>query len=175
MFGFLDSTPRCQSRQVVEVERRVVGSQEPWKDYLRTITNANGRFEERVRIKRTAEYRAKAPLTPLCRRARSTSILVSARAKVITFIGDATPRRGTNFRIYGRVRPAHGGTKVILQTRRNGSWRKTFEQPLSNRSTFSFFPLAGWEGRRAFRVRWPRGDFDHVAGVGRGFVVRTHD
>ena len=90
-------------------------------------------------------------------------------------VGDNTPERGTNFRIHGRVRPSHDGTEIKLQRLKDGRWVSLFRQDLSDRSTFSFLPLATWEGDRRFRLRWPRADFDHIAGYSRVFVVRAHD
>jgi len=174
LFGFVESSPRCSERQVVELDRRFIGPGGRWRDLRTTATNGSGRFEERIRVYRNAEYRAVLRRTPLCGRGESTSRLVNVRVKVVASLTDATPERGTNFRIYGRVRPDHRSTEIKLQRLKGRRWVTLFRQELSDRSTFSFFPLAGWEGDRRFRVRWPRADFDHVAGSSRVLIVRSH-
>ncbi|MDQ3939896.1 MAG: hypothetical protein M3238_00925 [Actinomycetota bacterium] len=158
----------------MQVQRRIVAPRQKWENFRFVVTNRRGQFEERVTIRRSAEYRAITPATPRCARAKSDSLLVNARARVITFVGDATPERGRNFRVHGRVEPRHPDTRIALQRRKKGDWVTVQAQELSARSTFSFFPLATWKGRRTFRIRWPRGDFDHIAGYGRVFEITTH-
>jgi hypothetical protein len=138
------------------------------------VTDGNGEFHDRVRISRNAEYVARVPRTQSCRKARSIAILVEARAVVVTRVGDDSPQRGTNFRIHGEVKPRHPGTEVLLQEKRHGRWVEMFRESLSRHSTFSFFPLADWHGSRRLRVKWPRGDYSHSAGFGRGLVITTH-
>ena len=173
-FGFLDSTARCAVGETVEIQRRIVGPNERWKEHKLEVTDANGEFESLFRIWKNAEYRALVRRDRFCQREESTSVLVNARVRVRARVDDHTPEQGSNFRIFGRVRPAHDGTEVRLQWRRNGGWRTIFSQPLSNRSTFSFFPRATWDGGRKVRIKWPRGDFEHIAGYSRTFIIRTH-
>jgi len=175
LFGFVDSSPRCSERQAVELDRRLRGPNQRWRDFRTTVTNRSGRFEERVTVRRNAEYRAVVPRTPLCARGQSLSRLVKVRVKISVYLSDARPQRGTNFRIYGRVKPNHRGTEIKLQRYENGRWSSWFRQDLSDRSTFSFFPLATWRGDERLRLKWPRADFDHVTGYSRTIIVRTHD
>jgi hypothetical protein len=172
-FGFLESTAQCAVGEIVEIQRRIVGPNERWTEHKREVTDANGEFESFFRIWKNAEYRTLVRRDRFCQREESTSVLVNARVRVIARVDDHTPERDTNFRIFGRVEPSHDGTEIHFQWRRNGRWRTVFSQPLSDRSTFSFFPLADWD-RRKVRIKWPRGDFDHIAGYSRVVIVRTH-
>jgi hypothetical protein len=65
----------------------------------------------------------------------------------------------------------------VLQILRRGDWRNFRDftaQPLSRRSTFSYFLSASWRGRREFRVKWPKADYDHETNVSESLRIKTH-
>jgi hypothetical protein len=137
-------------------------------------TDAEGRFRLRDTARWSSLYTAVVGRDAGCPRRRSDPEPVFAHVWFKVRVTDTTPAMETSFRIAGSVHPNHSGTRVLLQMKRANRWRTIQRQELNSQSSFSFSLFANWEGRRAIRVKWPKGDRDHAKGASRSIVIRTH-
>ena len=162
----------CSIASPVTVRRMILGTSKN-VPIASTTTDENGDFRTRERARWNAVYTAVAPRSAGCRREESNPVLVRVSVRFSVRISDSTPQRFTNFRINGRLRPSHPGSEVLLQRKKRDRWVTIQRQPLSPQSTYSFFPLASWQGRRDFRIKWPQADRDHTTGTSRTSTIRT--
>jgi hypothetical protein len=165
------SSQACEDNEVVEIQRRIHGTSE-FKDYKTTASDAQGNFDVNALVTKNADYQAVAPGSGSCTDANSSSVAVLAKVKVTRRAIPASPDRGDNVTIKGRVLPKHVGDKVTLQRKKGTRWVKVATTELKRRSVYRFVVEVDW-ARRTFRVRWPSQDADHSTGKSRKVVVRA--
>ncbi|MDQ3956396.1 MAG: hypothetical protein M3285_12700 [Actinomycetota bacterium] len=76
-FGEIDGFPACEDNEVVRL-RRSPPDRNRWKTIDTTVTLPDGSYEFRKRIRKTRDYKAVAPNSPTCKKARSPIIRVVA-------------------------------------------------------------------------------------------------
>jgi hypothetical protein len=157
------------------VIRRLIFGTSRYLEVATATTGSTGEFQIGERVRWSALYSAVARRSEGCGKRKSDPEPVFAHVWFSVKVSDRRPKRFTNFRVHGRVRPNHGDTKVILQEYRGGRWRKLQSGDLSPQSSFSFFPQASWRGKHYLRLRWPQADRDHEAGTSRVLVITTHE
>lgn len=162
----------CSIASPVTVRRMILGTSKE-VSIAETTTDENGNFRTTERARWNSVYTAVARRNAGCRREVSDPIVVRVSVRFSVRISDRTPQRHTNFRINGRVRPSHPNTEVLLQRLRRDRWVTVQRQPLSPQSSYSFFPVAPWQGKRDFRIKWPQADRDHATGTSRTVTIRT--
>lgn len=162
----------CMISSPVAVRRMILGTSKEIT-IAETRTNRNGDFRTTERARWNSVYTAVARRNAGCRREVSDPILVRVSVRFSVRVSDRTPQRHTNFRVNGRVRPSHPDSDVLLQRLRRNRWVTIQRQPLSPQSSYSFFPLASWQGKRDFRIKWPQADRDHSTGASRSITIRT--
>ena len=164
----------CYAGVKVQLERVISGTQRRL-----TIdseeTDARGRFRMTDDVRWTSVYYAVATRDNDCTRRESTPEGVRAHVRFNVKVSDRSPQRGANFRIHGRVRPSHPHSTVELQQRRRSRWKTIQRTAISDQSRFSFFPFASWQGKRDFRIKWPKNDRDHETGLSSVVTIRSHD
>ena len=164
--------PHCMIASPVTIRQRILGTSRSLP-VAEVRTGENGGFRARERVRWSSVYTAVAQQEAGCRRELSDPVAVYASVRLSIRISDPHPTRFTNFRVHGRVRPSHPHTDVLLQRRKRDRWITVQRQELSGRSSYSFFPLAGWQGKRHFRVKWPKSDHDHETGTSRSITIRA--
>lgn len=164
--------PDCMIDKPVTVRRLIFGTSKRLPVANRR-TDQRGRFRVAERARWSSAYTAVAHRREGCRREVSDPVVVYVRARLGIRVDDRTPSRFTNFRVFGRLRPSHRSTEVLLQRQGRRGWSRVQSQELSGRSTYSFFPLADWRGKRVFRVKWPKADRDHETGTSGPITIRT--
>jgi hypothetical protein len=163
----------CRSGTRVTLRRLILGTRNSLV-VARRRTDANGSFQFRDTVRWSSLYSAVVGREAGCRRRKSDPEPVFAHVWFKVRVSDVTPARETSFRISGSVQPNHSNTRILLQMKRDRRWRTIQRQELSSRSSFSFSKFAAWEGRRKFRVKWPKGDRDHEKASSRPVIIRTH-
>jgi hypothetical protein len=166
--------PGCSAASKVTIRRLIFGTNR-YLNVAGLTTDANGRFNFSERVRWSSLYSAVAERRQGCARRTSDPVAVYAHVWFNVRVSDSRPKRSSNIRISGRVRPSHANTRVLLQEKRNGRWRTIQREQLSSRSSFSFYPHASWAGERLLRVRWPKGDRDHESWASRELRITTHD
>ncbi|HYI45528.1 MAG TPA: hypothetical protein VE174_08755 [Actinomycetota bacterium] len=165
--------PSCSANSTVLIRRLIFGSRRHLE--VATVTaEPTGEFKVSERVRWSSVYSAVARRSGSCGKRTSDPEPVFAHVWFSVKVSDARPKRFTNFRVHGRVRPHHGGSKVVLQEFRAGRWRTLQSGDLSPQSSFSFFPVASWKGKHHLRLRWPQADRDHEAGISRVLTITTH-
>lgn len=162
----------CSISSPVTVRRMILGTSKE-VPIAETGTDQNGNFRTAERARWSSVYTAVARRNAGCRREVSDPIVVRVSVRFSVRVSDRTPQRHANFRINGRVRPSHPDSEVLLQRLRRDRWVTIQRQPLSPQSSYSFFPLASWQGTRDFRIKWPQADRDHATGASRSITIRT--
>ena len=164
--------PECAVDKPVTIRRLIFGTNQ-YLTVAKRRTDRNGEFRVTERARWNSAFKAVAHRRGGCRREVSDPVVVRVRPRLGVRVDNPRPSRFTNFRVYGRLRPSHPSTNVVLQRRGRNRWVTVQRQELSPQSTYSFFPFASWRGERVFRVKWPKADRDHVTGVSRSITVRT--
>lgn len=90
-------------------------------------------------------------------------------------VSDDTPKREKTIRAVAALGecPGHAGTSIHLQRRNNGEYRTVKIDVLNERCLASFAIKADFKWG-VFRVKWPRQDADHSAGLSKRVVIKTH-
>ena len=90
-------------------------------------------------------------------------------------VSDYTPERGTVVKAKGSLKKCQGhkGTKLQLQKKKSGTFRKVAVKELNNRCRATFKIRARFK-RATFRAFWPRQDDDHKAGRSKPRRITTH-
>ena len=157
----------------MRLQRRLSGS-EGFTNIDSDLTGADGAYEiDDVKVARNAEYQAIAPSHDNCATAQSSTAAVAARGRVSIKVNDKTPKRGSEVRITGAVRPKHPNTKVRLQQRRGGGWETVLGDSLDRRSRYLFeFTATGPKSQR-YRVHW-LGAGDNEPGTSKELTLKLH-
>lgn len=164
--------PDCSVAAAVTIRRLIFGTSRSLP-VARVTTDQSGAFRASERARWSSAYTAVAQRERGCRKEVSDPVAVYASVRFSIRVSDLHPERFANFRVHGQVRPNHPRTEVLLQQRKRDRWVTVQRQELSGRSSYSFFPVAGWRGKRDIRVKWVKADPDHEAGTSRSFSVRT--
>lgn len=164
--------PDCAVAKPVTLRRLIFGTSRHLPIATKT-TDRNGEFRFSDRARWSSAYTAVAQRKGRCRREVSDPVVVKVSVRLGVRVVDRTPERFTNFRIYGRIRPSHPHTDVVLQRKARRQWVTVRRQELSRQSSYSFFPLASWRGKREYRIKWPKADRDHETGRSRSITIRT--
>ena len=90
-------------------------------------------------------------------------------------VSDSTPERGTVVKAKGSLKKCEGhkGTKLQLQKKKSGTFRKVAVKQLNNRCRATFRIRARFK-KATFRAFWPKQDEDHKAGRSKPRTIRTH-
>ncbi len=73
--------------------------------------------------------------------------------------------------VSGKVTPNASGAKVVLQRRKNNTWKKVAEDKLDSASKYSFKIKTDFK-KRKFRIRFP-GDKNNEANSTKPFTIET--
>ena len=167
--GLISSTATsCRDAETVTIMRRVHGTAS--FSLLQAVeSDTAGEFSLRITPPKGADYKAALGQTSSCSAAESAPTPVNVAAAVSIAASDRTP--SANFKIQGNVDPKHSGTKVILERKKGSRWVKVDNAQLNRASRYSFTVAPNWDGKRAFRVRWPSSDDDHSTGKSKKVVV----
>jgi hypothetical protein len=160
----------CEAQEAVEIRRRFFGTTR-FRTYLTIHTDSEGRFSTRLEPRRSAEYRATLSRHEECGRAASQNVTVPVRVVVTVSVSDNPVQQGNFFTISGKVKPRHVGSKVFLDRKGISGWDRINASTLGRRSNYAFTMVAGWEGERTFRVRWPSQDRDHESNKSRVLII----
>ena len=74
--GEVDGDPACEDAETVKLKRRPEGATRSFRTFATVITDGDGDFAKRVEINKDTEYRAVAPATSLCDKAKSNIVTV---------------------------------------------------------------------------------------------------
>jgi hypothetical protein len=159
------SSAQCADNELVEIRRRIHGT-DVFEDFRTTATDDDGDYQLTTRPTRGADYQATAPEAGSCDEAVSAAVPVLVKVKVTIKVVDG--RNGP--KVTGKVSPNHRRTKVTLQRKKGGGWKKVARDTLNRRSRYLFTDI-NKSGR--YRVVWPQQHEDHVKGVSRGKRVRA--
>lgn len=164
----------CSGRdEFVRLLRRPAGS-DTFENFLSELTGEDGRYRfAGVRIERNADYKALAPSHDSCAAAESSTVTVTARARVSIAANDKTPERGSTVRIFGRVSPGDPNSKVRLQQRRGGGWETVLGDRLNRRSRYVFVFEATGPKTQRYRVHW-LGSNENEPGTSRELTLKLH-
>lgn len=88
---------------------------------------------------------------------------------------DNTPKRGEKITATARLKVCgdHAGTKIELQKKAGGRFKKVASKALSATCTAKFKVTANFKSA-TFRSFWPQQDEDHRAGQSKPVTVTTH-
>lgn len=140
-----------------------------------TSSDAEGAYTKGVPMQAGADFIAIAQsgAQDPCIQATSDAVRVQVKVSVTGTARPSTPPRKSEFHISGRVAPVHPGTKVVLQRRVDGRWKWAGSEKLGAKSDYDFTKKARWKGKRIFRVKWVKGDDDHLSGKSPRIKVKT--
>lgn len=173
LFGQIVSTdPECEAQEAVVIRRRVFGAS-GFRILVTAHTDSEGRFETRQEARRLADYKATLSRGEGCGGAASDLLSVFVRVIVTAAVSDNPVRQGNFFTISGHVKPVHGSTKVFLDRKIRTGWDRVDGVRLDRGSDYAFTLVAGWEGERTFRVRWPSQDHDHETNKSRVLTINS--
>lgn len=168
----LSTDPECEGQEAVYIRRRFVDAPR-FRVLVTAHTDSEGGFETRQEVNRSAKYKATLFRADECEGAASELVTVFVRVKVTVSVSDNPIQQGNFFTVSGEVKPSHRGTKVILDRKSSTGWRKVDGVTVGRGSRYSFTLVAGWEGERTFRVRWPSQDHDHKANKSRVLTINS--
>ena len=145
--GQITAAEGCGDEFDVEIYRRAFDS--GIYELAGVATSVDGAWQIEVSSAVSASYIASVVSTGECVVASSDPVDVLVEAK-ITLEGSAFCDDGTVLR--GKVSPKLGGTRIILQSRRDGEWKLDERDRLDTRSRFA---LKQESCRRDRRIVWP--------------------
>lgn len=164
--------PECVQNEFVKIKRRSFGSNS-FRYLVSGLTDFKGLYRFDVKVRRNATYMAITTGTEACKRAESTPREILAKVRVVAQASGNPVPQGTYFRIEVSVHPGHPHTDVLLQVKRASGFVTVDRSALGGRSRMDFILVAGWEGTRTYRVKWPKQDRDHVDGFSRPLRIAT--
>jgi phospholipase C len=130
---------------------RMLASQRHFKAAFRAVTDASGRYVVTLpagAVRTNSEWFASA------QGAKSPPVTQFVRAIVTLASSQKMPIPGKRIVLSGRVTPAHGGERVLLERLAPGGWRVLARPLLSRRSSYAFTHKfrRGWLRLRAVLV-----------------------
>jgi hypothetical protein len=150
LYGTVTAGERCSGPHEVSVLARTHGTQN-FTEIARVLAE-DGSWEHRLVAKRNTAYSARPLTSGDCEPLMATPIDVLVKVKLTA----AIPKRcSQNKTVRGRVAPNLKGTRVVLQRKRPGGWKKIDRTRLNGRSRFKL-KLNTCQGR--YRIRWLGGD-----------------
>lgn len=169
---FSENEGCTDAQEFVRIRRRNHGT-DRYRNFAGLNTDGEGAFTLATRVKRSADYVARAPAHDDCERASSTPVSVLVKVKMQIAVSDVTPRKGQLIEIKSSVRPQHDGTRLVLQRKKGRRWVRFMSTDLNRRSIGGFVVRAGFRSR-TFRTKWVSQSSANASNVSRMVRVRTH-
>lgn len=166
------SETSCVDNESVAIRRRIHGTDQ-FKGFKSTTSDGSGDFSVTFKPGKSADYEARVARSDDCDAATSAVEAVRVRVKITREVSSASVPSGGEVAIVGKVIPNHKRTKVLLQRKKGDRWVKVAKDGLNKRSRYRFEVDVTWDGKRRFRVVWPKQHPDHIKGKSRPVVVRA--
>jgi hypothetical protein len=161
--GLLRSGGDVLGGRSVRLEARTVTS-DTWSLVDSGSTRATGSINFTFEPARTRVYRLHFLGGTTFDPSISDTRWIYVHPRVRFHLSDRSIDTGDPVRWNGRVLPNHGGDRVVLQRRVDGSWTRVDADRIGSGGAYSARWTPGSKGTKRLRVYFPKQDRDHLAG-----------